>query len=475
MSHGRRGLVSSLLLAGVLGCSDSPGPGVGSIFPDIVLVSIDSLRADHLGCYGYWRPTSPTIDRLASRGARFANAVTTTSWTLPAHAALFTGLNDAAHGVMTDGIRLADDHVTLAEELRGAGYQTAGFFGGPYLHPTFGLDQGFDTYQSCMTRIADDVTGRDVRAEALGGEETSHGDITGPRLLEEVEGWLDQVSEDPFFLFLHMWDVHYDYIPPQRLVEAFDPDYQGSITGRGMMHNQAISAEMDQRDLEHLLALYDGEIRFTDEILGQVLERLDARGRLEGTLIVVTADHGEEFFEHGGKGHRRTLFDEVLRVPLVVYWPGHVAPGQVIEDQVRIIDVSPTLLSLAGVASTGQLQGRDLTALLTGQTLEPAPALGELRRRRGILWTLRTNAEKALLAPDGRFVRFDLSRDPSEKRALAGRDPAGRASRRRLEAAIASAEEASASSGGVPIALPGEIRKQLEELGYLEEASPTAP
>ena len=126
--------------------------------PDIILISIDSLRPDHLGCYGYRQPTSPTIDNLAGDGVRFENAISTTSWTLPAHAALFTGLYDSAHGLIAAGLRLADANVTLAEVLSQAGYQTAGFFGGPYLHPTFGLDQGFQTYQSCMTTLPDDAS-----------------------------------------------------------------------------------------------------------------------------------------------------------------------------------------------------------------------------------------------------------------------------------------------------------------------------
>ena len=126
--------------------------------PDIILISIDSLRPDHLGCYGYGRPTSPTIDALAQEGVRCASAVSTTSWTLPAHAALFTGLYDSAHGAVDNGTKLVDSHVTLAEVLQDAGYQTAGFYGGPYLHPMFGLGQGFETYESCMSEIHSEIS-----------------------------------------------------------------------------------------------------------------------------------------------------------------------------------------------------------------------------------------------------------------------------------------------------------------------------
>ncbi|HET6304872.1 MAG TPA: sulfatase [Myxococcota bacterium] len=441
--------------------------------PDIILVSIDSLRPDHLGSYGYARDTSPTIDALGAAGARFTTATSTTSWTLPAHAALFTGLHDATHGLSSDGLRLAEEHLTLAEVLRGAGWRTAGFFGGPYLHPAFGLAQGFDFYQSCMTRLADDVPEGELRAQALGGAETAHADVTGPRLLEEAERWLATLDEAPFFLFLHLWDVHYDYIPPPGYAERFDPDYTGTLTGAGMLHDPALRAGMDPRDLAHLVALYDGEIRYTDEVLGKVLDGLDRRGRLANALVVVTADHGEEFFEHGGKGHRRTLFEEVVRVPLVVRWPGRVEAGRVVEDPVRLVDVMPTLLALAGVELPVAVQGRDLGPLLRGETLPEAPALLELRRPRRHLRALRTAERKLVSDARGRSLLFDLVRDPREAHPLRAREVVAEARReldRTLEAALGF-RDGLASRGAVGTPLDREMRERLEALGYLD-ASP---
>jgi hypothetical protein len=167
------------VLTGVLAllvnaCGDAAVPPASSK-PNIVLVSIDSLRADHLGSYGYARDTSPFLDRLAREGTRFENAISTTSWTLPAHAAMFTGLQGSVHGLVDNGLRLADGHLTLAEILRREGYGTAGFFGGPYLHPTFGVAQGFDVYESCMTTIADDTGDADVRSSARKVIEVSRG------------------------------------------------------------------------------------------------------------------------------------------------------------------------------------------------------------------------------------------------------------------------------------------------------------
>jgi arylsulfatase A-like enzyme len=464
-------LLASLAL-GAAACGRAPAP-------DIVLVSIDSLRPDHLGSYGYPRDTSPTLDALADAGARFTTATSTTSWTLPAHAALFTGLHDATHGLSSDGLRLADEHVTLAELLRDAGYTTAGFYGGPYLHPAFGLAQGFDYYQSCMTRLADDLPEGELRAQALRGADTSHADVTGPRLLEEVERWLASLDgEDgrPFFLFLHLWDVHYDYIPPPGYAERFDPDYAGALTGAGMLRNPAVRADMEPRDLAHLVALYDGEIRYTDEVLGRVLDGLDRRGRLANALVVATADHGEEFFEHGGKGHRRTLFEEVVRVPLLVRFPGRIEAGRVIADPVRLVDVMPTVLALAGVELPVAVQGRDLGPLLRGGTLPEEPALLDLRRPRRHLRGLRSAERKLVSDARGRARLFDLVRDPGEVRPLRGSEAVVEARReldRTLEAAR-SFRDGLGSRGAVATPLDRDMRERLEALGYLD-APPGEP
>ncbi|MCH2173117.1 sulfatase [Myxococcota bacterium] len=447
------------------------GGGDRTRAPDIVLVSIDSLRADHLGCYGYEPETSPTLDALAELGARFENAMSTTSWTLPSHAALFTGMFDTTHGLVDNGLRLHPGHTTLAETLRGAGYQTAGFFGGPYLHPTFGLGQGFDFYRSCMTRIASDVSGADVRDAARAEDGGAHADVTGPETVRAVSEWLDGVDERPFFLFVHLWDVHYDYIAPPEYVQRFDPDYAGDLDGLDLMGNPRIHAGMAKRDLEHLIALYDAEIRFTDDVMAQLLAALERAGRLASSIVVVTADHGEEFFEHGSRGHAQTLFDEVLRVPLLISSPGRIPAGQVIEDPVQLVDVMPTLLGLAGVSIPAGVQGRDLTPLLMGEPLPTEPALVELRLDGRNVSGLRTRSEKLLTAGDQRGMWFDLNSDPRERRAL--RIQGQRANRvregldQKLEEALAARSELG-HPGAEEVGLMDALRERLESLGYLE-------
>jgi arylsulfatase A-like enzyme len=466
-------LLAGALAAGAgLGCREEPAAR-----PNLVLVSIDSLRYDHLHAYGYPRETSPTIDRLAREGVRFESAVSTTSWTLPAHAALFTGLYDSTHGLVDNGQRLAPGLATLAERLAQAGYHTAGFFGGPYLHPTFGLGDGFEVWQSCMTAVPGDLSDAALRDESRAPKGRSHGDVTGPRTLEAVTRWAgERPSDRPFFLFLHLWDVHYDFIPPPPYDRLFDPDYRGTISGVDFMGNPAVGPAMDPRDRDHLIALYDGEIRFTDAILGEILAALRERGLLENALVAVTADHGEEFFEHGGKGHQKTLFDEVVRVPLILHWPGRLSAGRVVRDQVRAVDLAPSLLAAAGVPAQPAMQGRDILPLAEGGSLPPRAALLELYADGRDQRALRTLELKAYapgrlrdrVLPD---FAYDLVQDPRERAALRrGGDARFEAAFAELEAtrAAASALRAELGGGAAPAGVDGELRERLRELGYVD-------
>jgi arylsulfatase A-like enzyme len=460
-----------LLLAAVAAVAVCAGRAEPVSRPDILLISIDSLRPDHLGCYGYSKPTSPVIDKLAAEGVRCASAVSSTSWTLPAHAAMFTGLVDSTHGLVDNGLRLGDEHRTLAEVLKENGYRTAGFFGGPYLHPTFGLAQGFEHYQSCMTALPDAATGEAIRGLSQSDVDPSHADITGPRTVKEFERWLEMPKDArPTFAFVHLWDVHYDYIPPPQYAKIFDEDYTGKLDLRNFSTNPAIHPNMDPRDFRHMIAMYDGEIRSTDDVVGQLLDALRARGRLENTLVIVTADHGEEFFEHLGKGHQHSLWEELIRVPLVFHWPKQLKPGSVVPDQVRLIDVMPTILTFAGVEKQPLVQGRDIGPLLAGRALEPAPALCELLVDQIDLRVLRTNERKAFRnAPSHKTGVFDLVSDPRETKVLHD-EPATRLLAE-LEKEIARAIEARKHIGeGVrEIDVDAEMKQRLRALGYAGE------
>lgn len=385
-------------------------PGRGVRPPDILLISIDSLRPDHLGCYGYSRPTSPVIDRLAAEGVRFETAVSTTSWTLPAHAALFTGLFDSTHGVTNNNTALAPTHETLAERLRLRGYETIGFFGGPYLDPVFGFGQGFDHYESCMSPLG----------------EHSHADVTGPRTLAAVERRLATRTDRPLFCFVHLWDVHYDYRPPAELLELFSPSYEGNVDFSNFDTNPAIHEHMSPRDRERLIALYDAEIRSVDAQVARLWELFGGGVPGRETLLLITADHGEEFFEHGKKGHQSSLFEEQVRIPLILVWPGKLPGGFVAKLPASIVDIAPTLAHAAGAESGWRTQGRDLSAVWNGGILPPAAHLLELLVDRNDWRALRTAEDKVMRArlEHGTWeAGYQLVRDARERRP-AGREEA---------------------------------------------------
>ena len=450
--------------------------------PNVVLISIDSLRADHLGCYGYARRTSPSIDLLASEGVLFEVAVSSTSWTLPAHASLFTGLPDSIHGCTLNTTVLALERRTLAEALREAGYRTAGFWSAPYLDPRFGMGQGFDDYVDCTGYgVVEEVPPGKAGEKAPGwirrANTLSHADVTGPRVVENVTKWLDSAAEQPFFLFIHMWDPHYDYLAPPPYDTMFDPDYTGTMDGGQTARDP--KQRPPERDLQHLIALYDGEIAWTDHHVGALLDVLDERKLAERTIVVLTADHGEEFWEHGRFGHRSTLFDESIRIPLIIRQRGRLPAGRRVSELVRMVDIAPTILDLAGVKELPDIMGRSVAPLLREDGASPGQiALSELVRRNAdrTLIGLRTRAWK-LVAGSGSqesIGLWDLRRDPAEERDLYGVDDAlGAEALRALDDTLEQLgrlrERHRLATPPEPRELPEDLERQLEALGYLHE------
>lgn len=448
-------------------CGQSPEK---TLQPDVLLVSIDSLRADHLGCYGYLRDTSPRLDQLADEGVRFDTVVSTTSWTLPAHAALFTGLFDPAHGTTDVDRRLADGYDTLAERFRAAGWITAGFYAGPLLHPTFGLNQGFNSWISCMSTPASTLDDHSDLETLFEANTSSHADVTGPRTLEAVQSFLEAGHDGALFLFVHLWDPHYDYIPPAPYDRFFDPDYTGSLDVRAYPFNDSVHAEMDRRDLGHVIALYDGEIRFTDTTLAKLLELLDQARPERPRLTIVTADHGEEFFEHGGKGHQQTLFEESIRVPLLLHWPGKLPAGRVVSGPASLVDVAPTVLSLVGIDTPARFQGIDLTSAIRGQAV-PSRGLHQLLEVGGRrIEALRTKHHKLMLA-DGLVAHVNLETDPRELDLRPGPPPDDSSLAPLLEAILADSRSLRTAFGGDNAEarrIDPALAERLRALGYVQ-------
>jgi arylsulfatase len=433
----------------------------------IVLFYVDSLRSDHVGAYGYERNTSPRIDALAREGTLFERALSSSNWTLPATAALLTGLSDSLHGVQNANRALARGIPTLAATLSHAGFATGAVVGSPLLHPRFGLGRGFDDYWSCMSYLDDEFAEFPGTSPELHRE--SHRDVTGPCVVRRTREWLEQHREGPAFLFVHFWDVHYDYNPPESWATRFDPDYEGSLDASNFARNPDLHAGMDPRDLEHLVALYDGEIAYTDSQVGAVLDLLDELAIASTTLVVFTADHGEAFFEHGAKGHRNELHAEEVRIPLILRGPG-VPVGERRPGPAHLTDVAPTVLdfTLGQSLTPAPGRGRSLrTALTDPDALADRWVLSELAvgsRRRAALESLN---EKVMADRETHErLAFDLDRDPGEANPSApSRAAADRFARER--------EALDAARRGMPKPVPlrqtpSGLEARLRSLGYVE-------
>ncbi len=463
----KRKIITAALAAGIALLAAALCVGRRPERPNVLLVSIDSLRADHVGCYGYGRPTSPHLDKLASEGAVFLQAASPTSWTLPAHVSIFTGLEIGAHGVASDGFALHRDIPTLPELLKKEGYVSGAVCTSPYLNPAFGFGRGFDYYHNTDA----DLPGyRDTILPDERERDRVHAEVTGGRVAALAARWLEENRGKPFFLFLHFWDVHYDYTPPPPYDRLFDPDYAGPEYGRNFINDERVHAGMPRRELEHILALYDGEIAWTDHNLGTVIAKLQELGEYENTLIVVTADHGDEFFEHGGKGHRASLYDEVIMVPLVIRPPGPAGPPVRAPGQVSLIDLAPTILDYALTVAPGEMQGRSLRVPAEGGAV-PAPA-GAFLELPPALAGLRTPGWKALHNLEAsETVVLDLAADPKEThRPLLSGPAAARAEaefRRRWGLNRLLGSRLRGNAPGAPVELDEAARRRLETLGYL--------
>jgi len=377
---------------------------------NVVLICIDGLRPDHIGCYGHERDTSPAIDRLAKNGARFTTVASSSTWSLPAHTALFTGLYDGVHMVTGVDRRLDEKRVTLAETLQDKGYRTAAIFTGPHLNPDFNLDQGFDEYIDATGKQG--FTSPDVRGLPS---------RTTPHAMDEAEEWIGSSDRSsPFFLFIQLNDLKTELDPPPPYDDMFGPDYGGTIDGRDMYRDPRIVPDMDKKDLEHLQALYDGEIRYIDDKGVARLVSILKRERLDSnTLVVITSTHGFEFFEHGRLGYGNNLYDTTLTVPLIFWRPGLVPPKE-IKNQASLIDVTPTIMDLLGFLPLGESLGESLRPRFKNPAIEnQLPMYIELSRGGADLEGTRQTVRKLIVDNNAKqVIYFNLVRDPDEQRPV---------------------------------------------------------
>ena len=424
--------------------------------PHILIFLVDTLRADHLGCYGYERPTSPNIDRFAADAVLFEHPVAQSSWTRPATASILTGLYPHNHGARTRNQKLGEDVPYLPELLRSLGYRALGVSTNGNAGPRFGFRRGFSHFKYMQERV-------------------SRPGIHVPvwRAVDETLEWLERIGpEDSFFVFLHVTDPHAPYLPPERLRRQFAPDAR---PGPGILNTKnPADASHSTKDLRDL---YDAEIAFVDEHFGRMLEELDRRGFLDDTLVVFVADHGEEFQDHDRHGHGATLYQEQIHVPLIVRLPGALRRPEdvsVVEAQVQQIDIVPTILDSIGHAGLIETDGRSLFPLIrSGSDLRPSPvAMAELRldglAMDAVLLDGADRRHKLIdyktLSRTGRQL-FDTNRDRAELNDL-GQESlwAG------YLATIGKLLQRGSGplTAGVEPAMPAEQREALKALGYLD-------
>jgi arylsulfatase A-like enzyme len=421
---------------------------------NIVLISLDTLRADHVGAYGYPRDTTPNIDALAEHGVLFENAISQSSWTRPAHLSMFTGLHPVEHGVvgLADRRRLADATPTLAGILAANGYLTAAFTGGVNVSRAFGFDQGFAEFRSNGKYFRDN--------------------------LEETRYWLEQHRGEKFFLFWHGYDTHTPYPG-----EATDRAALGVADRPPRVGLRRVCKREDApKRIARFVDEYDSAVRRGDRYIGKLMAELARHGLLEQTIVVFTSDHGEEFLEHRGCFHVNTLYREVLHVPLVIVAPG-LPPRRVSQLVPASVSIGATILELAGVG-THDLPGPSLARALAGADPPVTEVVSETRRAietgrgRGHVRAVTTAQEKLIhWITLARYERYDMRRDPGETVPLTAGAEVDRLTARlstweqrhtARQDVTREAGPASASERTRPTAAQDEIERQLRSLGYLE-------
>ncbi|MHC4892146.1 MAG: sulfatase [Planctomycetota bacterium] len=492
------------LCAGLCACGPGDRPRT------ILVVSLDTSRADAVS-FGDSEIT-PRLAQIAARGTVFEQAVSGSSWTLPSHAQMFTGQPPGLHAVLDDDVALDPNTPILPELLSDAGFFTAGVYSGIYLARQFGFDRGFDEYVNAIEGGAEleaFFADQARRGELAAGQAwnsfdiQSHRDISSPRIVEQASKLVKAARGEDLLLFTHFFDPHYDYVPPSPYAERFDGDYQGDLTGEDFYTNPRIfdaeqrPLELPPRDLQHIQALYLGEMAWTDEHVGQLFDVLRQNDRLDDAWIFVVGDHGEEFFEHGSWGHRATLYEEQLRIPFLVVPPVDAGyePPRISTTQITLSDLLPTILDALGLPPSEHAFGRSLIPELRGEALPPRPALSSLRSRpittldteqaaveHVLVDSLRTPEEKLIRrvrvvegAPTVEELRwYDLAADPFELRPVGDpEDTRVRAAYDRLESEYAqlntfydrlphAADEARSTVG------QKWFSSQLEMLGYLD-------
>ncbi|MCX5884368.1 MAG: sulfatase-like hydrolase/transferase [Proteobacteria bacterium] len=480
--------------------------------PNIILITMDTARADHLSCYGYQSLTTPNLDRFSQEGVVFKNAYATNSWTLPSHASIFTGLYPSKHGAdhTSDSLlgeagqkqeyldwyellsrnftKLSKEHQTLAEILSAGGYRTAGIIGGIFCNSIFGLSQGFDYYDDeipffnirffLLYQVID-------RWFSLNDFFTQYGYL-GKRIAVDLNSsafkWLEKDHGQPFFLFINYMDAHTPYlppppydgyfskIPPNIILRNNPPPDASFVTAQTNLINSVISGDhqLTPEEKELTVSLYDGGILYLDHYLGFLFEKLKDLKAYDNTIIIITSDHGEAFGEHNQMEHGLTLYEEVLRVPLIIKYPSAYLQRGVIEKRVSLVDLMPTILSFLRYPIPPGIDGEAL-----GNSDHPVMAelmMGIAKSRYKGSRDLRAvyqGREKYIWASNGSNEFYNLEIDPHEEENIIEKFPyRAEAMDRNLKQWLASFEYLKTEQERVKISKQTE--EKLRALGYLK-------
>jgi len=392
-------LILPLLLSG---CKESGITTAGCRDCNIVLILIDALRPDHLPCYGYDEDTAPAIDRLAGRGIIFGNAISQSSWTKASVASLFTSLYPHNHQAKKWRDVLPLEITTLAEELKRHGYRTFAVQTNTFIQTRHNFDQGFDEYV-----------------------ESAYPECTADLVVDRAMEFFDGIEAEPkkFFAYLHFMDTHFPYDAPEAYQRKFiDDDHVGyfDLTKVPLKNIRSGAMQLFAEDKAHIQALYDAEIRFVDDQIRELIDRLKQSGLFDDTLFIITSDHGEEFWEHGGFEHGHSMYNELLRVPLIICHPG-LETRKKIGQLVRLIDVFPTLMGILDLDTEAEMMGVDLSEILAA---DKEIDLGLLGFSEAILYG---DEKKAIQSAHFKFIKrmgtpvyelYDLDKDRRERNDL---------------------------------------------------------
>jgi len=431
--------------------------------PNVILISLDTLRADHLGCYGYTRATSPFLDTLAEDSTLFENVYAQSPWTLPSHLSMLFSLNTASHQVYFNDQKINSATPSLAVYLKNRGYLTYGFTAGGYVSSIYGFAKGFDWYDNPTK-----------------GHKQPQGKDEVERLFEVTSRWIENNRDKPFFLFLHTYQIHDPYVCPDPYNSMFREDEDAPWSGlalHALLDEQGMDRVFSPQERANIVALYDGEIRYTDEkLLMPLVTQLKELEIYDNTLLIITSDHGEEFDEHGGWLHGQTLYDEAIRVPLLIKFPGSENTGRRVDSMVRIIDILPTVLDVLDIPYIrGAVEGLSLLPLLSGADTTdrifisdlahknmPKPCPVMIATNRGKLKFIFHKSDEG---PET-VETFNLGQDPHERTDISPR------AQRIREEVLRFLDEYYRSKdklelGGERIRMNKELEERLKALGYL--------